>query len=65
MMGQGEDNMIVWNREKFTFPVQYPPFSVSGLALWTMPVAAAVVAYLLVATAIAFRLIASQIPGAA
>jgi len=38
--------MIVGNRQQFAFPFQYPPFPVSGLTFWTVPVAAGVIGYL-------------------
>lgn len=49
-VGQSKDNMIVRDREKFTFPVQDPSFPVGGLALWAVPVAAGVVADFFFAT---------------
>ena len=42
-MGQSKDNMIVGNRQQFAFPVQDPSFTVGGLALGAMAVAATVI----------------------
>ena len=42
-MGQSKDNMIVGNRQQFAFPVQDPSFTVGGLALGAMAVAATII----------------------
>lgn len=49
-MWQSKDNMVVRDREEFTFPVQDPSFPVGGLAFWAVPVAARVVADFFFAT---------------
>lgn len=59
-MGQGEDNMVVWNREKFTFPIQYPSFPIGGLALWTVPVSTGVIRNLSMLARIAARDVAAK-----
>jgi len=52
--------MIVWDREKLAFPVQYPSFPIGGLALWTVPVPATVVTYLIEATTGASGFVSAQ-----
>lgn len=52
--------MIVGNRKKFTLPVQYPPFTVSHLALGAMAIAAAIITDRLYATVFTNCHMASQ-----
>jgi len=57
--------MIVGNRKQFAFPFQYPPFPVSGLAFWAVPVAAGIIGDLFLPTVGACLHMASQLSGPA